>query len=381
MTMTNTTRGSLVRSALPAYLSIAAALVAVVLIGVWGANRDLADLRRTFLLDEIGRVRSHAIRTVSRLEDELQQRGSEMQLSARNQFDWLERRWRRVMLSERQRLCAAVVDVAGVVVMHTDPQRVGTQLEPEWRGRYLPGIGDGDVLETRSAVLSGGRPAFDIVIPIKVNDNRVGEYHSVLDQHWFELEIERLQPAARNFWIRIIASIVLVFLVAALWLHRITKRAAAIQQAISMARVKQLSDLGRLVGALAHEIRNPLNALRLNLHTIRQVHQNDGVLSSAEVGIILGESDTEIDRLSELMKTMLGYARTDQPNVEDVDLKAEVEAIARFLGPVMQQDAIEFRRTLPDSPTVVRIDRDRFRQVLLNLLNNAREAAGKGGRR
>ena len=375
--MANTRYVSPVRSALPAYLSIAIALVAVVLIGAWGAQRDLAGIRTSLLHAEIGRLRSHGIRTVGRLENELERQGVEIPLSALERSEWLERFWKDVMPRERQRLYAAVVDADGLVVMHSDASLVGRRLEPDWRGRDIQSVGD--VVETQSEALSGGPLAFDIVVPIEVRGDRVGEYHSGFDRQWFEAEVDRLQHPPRNSWIAIISLIAGVVLIAGLFLHRISKRAATLQQAISMTRVKQLSDLGRLVGALAHEIRNPLNAIRLNLHTIRQVHQNEGALTSDEIDEMLVESNKEVDRLSELMKTMLGYARTDQANAEDIDVTSEVDAIAKFLAPVMEQDGIEFRLVLPTSPTTTRIDRDRFRQVLLNLLNNAREAVGKDG--
>jgi signal transduction histidine kinase len=163
-------------------------------------------------------------------------------------------------------------------------------------------------------------------------------------------------------------------------LHRINRRSAALQQAISMAHVKQLTDLGRLVGALAHEIRNPLNAIRLNLHALRNVLLGTARLSDDEIEQVVEESNREIERLSALMKTMLGYARPDQAVVEDVELNAELDAIAGFLAPVMERDGVDLVVTLPDVPISVAIDPDRLRQILLNLLNNAREAAGAGGR-
>jgi signal transduction histidine kinase len=148
---------------------------------------------------------------------------------------------------------------------------------------------------------------------------------------------------------------------------------------MSMAHVKQLSELGRLAGALAHEIRNPLNAIRLNLHAIQRLHQGVGALTSDEVRNVLDESNREIERLSELVKSVLDYARPDQANAQDVDLRAEVESLASFFSPVMDREKIGFRVDLPESQLMTRVDPDRLRQALLNLLNNAREAAGHSG--
>ena len=63
-------RDFLTRSTIAAYLSIATALSAVILIGVWGAYRDLSDIRVSALQSEISKLRSHGIRTVGRPQED-----------------------------------------------------------------------------------------------------------------------------------------------------------------------------------------------------------------------------------------------------------------------------------------------------------------------
>lgn len=370
----------LFRSTLAASLSIATAMLAVLLIGLWGAHRELTGIRVTLLNSEITRLRSHGIRTVARLESELERPAADGEPASLRENPWLQRLWGTVIPRERERLYAAVTDATGTIVMHSDEALIGRRLSDNWKlGRVEGDGGIGGVFETQSPSLSGGRPAFDIVIPIEVHSRPVGFYHSGFDRSWFEAQVDQQQRPARNRWILMIGSIFAVVLLAAVSLHRINRRSAALQQAISMAHVKQLSDLGRLVGALAHEIRNPLNAIRLNLHALRNVLLGTATLSEDEIQQAIEESNREIERLSELMKTMLGYARPDQALVEEVDLNAEVAAMGSFLAPIMERDEMDFEVRLPDVPVTVSIDPDRLRQVLLNLVNNAREAAGSGG--
>lgn len=374
-------RDVLFRSTLAATFSIATAMLAVLLIGLWGAQRELSDVRAALLRSEISRLRSHGIRTVARLEGELERQGPEAQLESLPGTSWLERFWSQVIPRERQRLYAAVINSSGVVVMHSDETLIGQQLSDDWKTGDVPlESGFGGVFQTRSPALSGGLPAFDIVIPIEVRGQPVGSYHSGFGQSWFDEVVAVRQRSVRNRWIVIIGSILAVILLAGVSLHRINRRSAALQQAISMAQVKQYTDLGRLVGALAHEIRNPLNAIRLNLHVLRNVLLGTASLSDEEIEQVVEESNREIERLSALMKTMLGYARPDQAVVEQVELNAEMDAISSFLAPVMDRDGVDLVLALPDQPVTVAIDPDRLRQILLNLLNNAREAAGAGGR-
>ncbi|MFT5326901.1 MAG: signal transduction histidine kinase, partial [Planctomycetaceae bacterium] len=385
--MTFKGRNVVFRSTVAATLSIGVAMLAVLAIGLWGGWRDLSDVRSAFLRAEIGRLRSHGIRTVARLESELESADSEAGLTSLQDADWLrdtvwlQRFWNRVIPQERQRLYAAIVSASGDVVMHSDEQLIGLQLEDAWQSDSVPEASESDdVFLTRSWALSGNRPAFDIVIPIELNGRVVGFYHSGFDQSWFDGQVAARQTLVRQRWIFIVGSVFVVVLLAAVSLQRINRHYAALQQAISMARVKQLSDLGRLVGALAHEIRNPLNAIRLNLHALRNVLLGKGTLSEDEIQLAVEESNREIDRVSGLMKTLLGYARPDQAVAETVELNSELESISGFLMQVIERDCIEFSVDTPQEAVHVVIDPDRLRQTLLNLLNNAREAVGTSGR-
>lgn len=374
-------RDVLFRSTLAASLSIALAMAAVLLIGLWGANRDLSDLRSAMVRAEIDRLRSHGIRTVARLESELENLGPVARLTSLEQTAWLKRFWNRVIPREKQRLYAAIVDTSGSIILHSDETLIGQQLSDNWQDESaIEDVGSENVFQVRSQALSNGQPAFDIVIPIEVSGQILGSYHSGFDQSWIDSQVSISGQPVRNRWTLIVGTLFVVVLLAAVSLHRINRRSAALQQAISMAHVKQLSDLGRLVGALAHEIRNPLNAIRLNLHALRNVLLGRATLGEEEIQQAVEESNREIERLSELMKTMLGYARPDQAIAEEVNLNTEIDAISSFLAPLMDRDQTELVIDTPDLPIIVFIDPDRLRQALLNLVNNAREAAGDGGR-
>lgn len=373
-------RDVLFRSTMAASLSIALAMVAVLLIGLWGANRDLSDLRSVLLTAEIGRLRSHGIRTVARLESELENQGPISRLTLLEQTAWLKQFWDRVIPHETQRLYAAIADTSGSIVLHSDETLIGKQLSENWQDQTIEGAESEDVFQVSSPALSNGQPAFDIVIPIEVSGQIVGSYHSGFDPSRIDRQVSILGRPVRIRWTLIVGALIVVVLLTAVSLHRINRRSAALQQAISMAHVKQLSDLGRLVGALAHEIRNPLNAIRLNLHALRNVLLGRATLGEEEIQQAVEESNREIERLSELMKTMLGYARPGQAVAEEVELNTEVDAIRSFLAPLMDRDQTELIIDTPDCPIIVLIDPDRLRQTLLNLVNNAREAAGEGGR-
>ncbi len=79
------------------------------------------------------------------------------------------------------------------------------------------------------------------------------------------------------------------------------------------------------------------------------------------------------------MRELLGYVR-DEPLVREVvDLVAEVRETLAFYEPALLEDHIRLHADLPDEVISVRLNRQRLRQVLLNLLTNCREALGEKG--
>lgn len=374
-------RDVLFRSTLAATVWIAVAMLAVLLIGLWGARRDLSDIREALFRAEIVRIHSHGLRTVARIEQEVQGDAAIDGQYMLRKSPWLAQLWEQNLPQEAQRLYAAVIDDNGLVVQHTDEQLIGARMKPDWPLPADTGINEPlGVTVQEHNILADGNSAIDIAIPIVVNEATIGSYHQGIDRRWFEHEVALQQKPVELRWAVIIGLMFSVVLLAAVSVYRISRRASALQHAISMSHVKQLSDLGRVVGVLAHEIRNPLNAIRLNLHALRNVLRGKASLSEGEIEQAIDESNREIQRLSELMKTMLGYARPDQAVVSEVNLNTEIEGMAGFLMPIMDRDGLKLEISLPDHPVVLSIDGDRFRQTLLNLLNNAREAAGRGGR-
>jgi two-component system NtrC family sensor kinase len=131
------------------------------------------------------------------------------------------------------------------------------------------------------------------------------------------------------------------------------------------------------MAGLAHEIRNPLNAIRLNLFTVDRVFRGDAALDSDEVAVMLGESAREIERVDELIHVLLGYARPERAKIEFVDLPREIDAVLRFLRPSFLSGEIDVEVAIPAGPIYVAAGRGDVRQILLNLLGNARDAVGE----
>jgi signal transduction histidine kinase len=137
---------------------------------------------------------------------------------------------------------------------------------------------------------------------------------------------------------------------------------------------EELASLGTLAANLAHEIRNPLNALSLNLEML----QED--LTRSEV-----DSETarlarhEVDRLSQLVNDFLVYARPRPPALEECDARALLEDVARLLQPVTDRAGVDLG--VNAQSITFRVDRGQMTQVLVNLALNAVQAMEESERR
>jgi signal transduction histidine kinase len=133
---------------------------------------------------------------------------------------------------------------------------------------------------------------------------------------------------------------------------------------------EEMAALGALAANLAHEIRNPLNSINLNLELLDEDLLEDG--RSARQS--LASTRAEVGRLAKLVSDFLTYARPSEPEVGPVRVDTMLADIGEFLTAEARSMGVHLR-VLPGLPTVsVASDEAQVRQVLLNLVLNAVQA-------
>lgn len=362
-----------------AYLGVGATLLFVLAVAIWGVYHDLNQVRTTLLVSEMNRLRTHAVRTAGLIQDELHQQ-DKATLAELEDDSFLRKHWDRVVKTDRSRLFAAVVDMNSRVIAHSDPTHEGSILETAWYDRLIPEAGD-DVVETRSPALSGGVPGYSVSSPLYNNNVQIGYYYSALRKDWVDKTLVDRQRASKKVWTYLLILIGLIVTLSGVSLFSISRRMVVLHESIKLTRARRFAELGQLMAGIVHEIRNPLNAMRLNLHVLsrqQQTADGEGEINSEHAEIIR-ETNYEIERVEGLLRILLGYARPDNPRIERLDVRSEVQATLTFLRPLLERAEILVKATFPDQPTLVLMDRDRFRQILLNLINNARDAMEVGG--
>lgn len=142
---------------------------------------------------------------------------------------------------------------------------------------------------------------------------------------------------------------------------------------LALERVEQLASVGELAAGLAHEIRNPLSGVKAVLEVVAR--DTDDVARRA----VLRDAAGELSRIDQIVRDLLQYARPKRPIPSAFDLNALVHDALTLMLPAASASAHEVQSELAASLPLVFGDAGQVRQVLVNLLLNARQAAGPDG--
>ena len=192
--------------------------------------------------------------------------------------------------------------------------------------------------------------------------------------------LPELQQLHRSLWTKItvatsaaVAILVLGFIYV-LYLIRRNRRLEQSRQSAARA-----SYVGLLASGLAHEIRNPLNAMNMNLQMLEEEIQALPDPEESDYAELLESTKGEIKRLDGLVNNFLQYARPTLPRFEVRDLNEVVAEVLRFLELDFKKNSIELRQSLEPLLPTVELDETQFKQALINLLVNARQVVQPGG--
>jgi two-component system, NtrC family, sensor histidine kinase HydH len=150
-------------------------------------------------------------------------------------------------------------------------------------------------------------------------------------------------------------------------------------------------DLARLTGELAHEIKNPLSTIKVNLTLTREAledvdfaepqstlaHKGPSALAGAVRKITIVQK--EADRLEQILDGFLRYIHKPELQLASVNLNELVSDMIDFYTPQAYSHKLMMRQSLTNEALVCRVDAGALKQVLLNLFINAQQATDAGG--
>jgi signal transduction histidine kinase len=160
---------------------------------------------------------------------------------------------------------------------------------------------------------------------------------------------------------------------------------------------RKLASLGRLMAGVAHEVKNPLNAMTIHLELLKnKLERGTAALDPRAAAVMSGPEATtvvtpatamkhvdviaaEIKRLDHVMQDFLKFARPGEVKLEPVDVASLLEDVARVIGPDAERNHVSVRVECGPHTPPINGDQGMLSQVFLNLALNACQAMPNGG--
>ena len=146
-----------------------------------------------------------------------------------------------------------------------------------------------------------------------------------------------------------------------------------IENEIELSR--RLAAIGRLTSGVAHEVKNPINAIVVHLELLREKMRDIDPDARRHMDII----GREIHRLDRVVQVLVDFNRPVELRLADFDLRKLIEDVTLLASPEAARQGVKLETKLGNNSLPVRADSDLIKQALLNVILNGVQAMNEGG--
>jgi signal transduction histidine kinase len=235
----------------------------------------------------------------------------------------------------------------------------------------------GDVTFESRKVNFKGKSLLEIVAPLHLG----GEIAGII-----RLGLERgntdqiLAENQRNMFV-FLAFVVLIALLSMWLLYHNQNRhlARVVEMTRRLEKAERLSSLGQLAAGVAHEIRNPLNAISMASQRLKREYMPTDEEKSKEFIIITGVIRDEIRRLNGIIEEFLTFSKSRRLELRDCSVQEVLQKIVNLISEEAAAKGISLRTDWVSTPIVIPMDMDKLQQALFNFVKNAMESISGNG--
>jgi len=138
---------------------------------------------------------------------------------------------------------------------------------------------------------------------------------------------------------------------------------------------KKLADLGRITSGIAHEVKNPLNAMVIHLEILRSKLESGYGDPAPQIEIL----DSEIKRLDRVVQTFLNFTRPVEARLDPIDMNALIRQVTLLAMTEAGEMGVKITENMTTEPLFVKGDADLLKQAILNVIINGCQAMPDGG--
>jgi len=302
--------------------------------------------------------------------------GLELAAEARARSAWEGPALQELVTEQHQREVAfvAIIDRDGTVLAHTNPRLVGTPLED---AAFLS-VREAGQLIGRMVILGTGETVYELTMPFHVPSGGPGAKADATQSRFRILRLALHTAPARQIvhqaqaQVIFVGVLVLVLVGLSVWQIRTLRRYLRLQE--EAARQERLAALGGMAAVLAHEIRNPLGAIKGLAQFLGEKRASDATQTEMTQTIA-----AEATRLERLVNDLLTYARPRPPELQPTNLSAALREVMALAHPAADAAGVKARLEMSDLLSKAIADPEQMKQLFGNLVLNALQAMPNGG--